>query len=126
MHEKNAMLRQSVRELIAKFYAKFPNPDREERALRAMRFLLSGDEALPGEAGGWAGGIVYVMGAWRAPGAGMDGGVLMAEMTGIFGVCAKTIRERAKIAKRELDVLPHYTEAEIANILKSGGESSQE
>lgn len=117
MHEKNAVLREEARELIARFYERFPNPNLEERAGRAVRFLLSDDMARDGKAGGWAGGIVYALGAWRTPKAGMPD-ALMSEMTQLFGVSRTTIHERAKIALRELDVLPKYTLEEIAEILR--------
>lgn len=76
----------------------YPNENLRKRTSEVLTLLLSSDTIMSGAAGGWAGGIVCVVGSGRC-------GVLgetNADLEGIFGVTMGTIRKRACQISREL------------------------
>ena len=52
-------LEQEFREHLQPFISRNGDPRFEEKALKALRFLMASGEELTGELAGWAGGLVY-------------------------------------------------------------------
>ena len=92
----NKSMEQGCRELLAAFFAKYPNTRLQVETDRAMKRLLACKIPMPGKPGGWTGGIVYAV---SSIGVGVPG-VLNSELEEAFSVSMGTIYKRAaKIRK---------------------------
>jgi len=91
--------------LHGEFFLKFPNLAFYELVSQAFAMLLERQQNFPGEAGAWAGGTVYAVGAGRY---GVPD-VLNAELENTFNVKMPVIRKRAAQIKQLLgDDAPLY------------------
>lgn len=97
--------RREAQEYLDRFYGRFPNPDLQKRANKALRYLASEDEPPTGEARAWAGGIVYALGAFDTPATGIPG-VINAELKETFATDPGWIIDRAAAVRRRLAVFP--------------------
>ena len=79
------------RQLLARFFRKFPNRRVQIAADRILKQLLTLQVPMAGKPGGWAGGIVYAV---SSIGVGVPG-VLNSELESVFQVSMATIYKRA-------------------------------
>ena len=83
-----------VRSNWNRFFAAYPNPTLNTRAVKALRFLAIGEKALTGKPEGWAAGVIYAVANLDRRACGVPG-LLNSELTEFFGVTMETIRRRA-------------------------------
>jgi hypothetical protein len=103
MNTNDRQLEGACARLYIEFFENFPNDDLRDRASRAMAMLLKRQADFPGDAGGWAGGIVYAIGS---SGCGVPG-VMNADLEKAFGTKMTMIRKRAAQVRELLgDELP--------------------
>ena len=80
------------------FFEKYPNDDLRDLVSQALALLLRKQTDFPGEAGAWAGGVVYAVGSC---GCGVPD-VVNADLEKAFGTNMGTIRKRAAQVKQVL------------------------
>ena len=82
------------KDFLNRFFDSYRDDTLQKQALKALRFLMAGDEPLLGKPAGWAAGIVYALAnRYRQP-CGVPG-LLNKDLEKFFGVTMGTIRERA-------------------------------
>ena len=108
--------------LYIEFFEVFPNDELRDLVSQALALLLKRRADFPGDAGGWAGGIVYAV---ASSGCGVPG-VMNADLEKAFGSKLATIRKRAEQVKevlgedaplsiRGIDAPPEFTLRDEAN-----------
>lgn len=103
MQAKDRPLEGACARLYIEFFENFPNDDLRDRVSRALAMLLKRQSDLPGDPGGWAGGIVYAVGS---SGCGVPD-VMNADLEKAFGAKMAAIRKRAAQVRELLgDDLP--------------------
>jgi hypothetical protein len=94
---------ETCRTLHASFFGQYHNDELQKIAGRALCMLLKRQSDLPGDAGSWAGGIVYAV---STIGCGVPG-VMNADLEKAFNTKMAAIRKRAAQVRRLLgDDLP--------------------
>ena len=81
------------REMLHEFLARFPNEQFCSAALESLRNLLAQRDYYPGDPGGWAGGLVYMIASHdpRVPHPLFHN----SDLEAVFRVSMGTIRKRA-------------------------------
>jgi hypothetical protein len=89
---------QVCQQLLTAFFEKYPNPHLRTRADRTLKKLLANKFPMPGNPGGWAGGIVYAI---SSIGVGVPG-VLNSELEEAFSTSMGTVYKRAATIRKLL------------------------
>lgn len=98
MEAEDRQFKQACAGLHIEFFQKFPNDELRGLVSQALTLLLERQTDFPGDAAGWAGGIVYAVGSG---GCGVPN-VLNADLEKALGTTMATIRKRAAHIKRLL------------------------
>ena len=94
---------ESCKRLYVSFFSQYPNSELQKIADQALLAILKQNSDLPGDAGSWAGGIVYAV---SSIGCGVPG-VMNAELEKAFDTKIAAIRKRAAQVRELLgDNLP--------------------
>ena len=98
MQAQERQLEGACASLYIGFFEKFPNDNLRDLVSHALALLLKRQADLPGDPGGWAGGIVYAV---ASGGCGVPG-VMNADFEEAFGTKMATIRKRAEQVRQVL------------------------
>ena len=82
------------KDFLNSFFDSYCNDTLRKRALKALRFLVAGDEPLSGKSGGGVAGIVYALANRDRLASGVPG-LLSKDLDEFFGGSMGTVRERA-------------------------------
>ena len=99
MNAHDQLFEKTCAELCASFFTKYPNDELRNLADQALAALRKLEMEFPGQAAGWAAGIVYAVGC---SGCGVPD-VLNADFEKAFGTTMSTIRRRAAQVRRTLE-----------------------
>ena len=89
---------QGCQKLLVAFFKKYPNKRLQIEANRILKRFLALKIPMPGQPGGWAGGIVYAI---SSIGVGVPG-VLNGELEKAFNISMGTIYKRAAMIRKLL------------------------
>jgi len=103
MTETNQDIQKLCREHLDRFFASYRDTVMQKSAMKALRFLVAGDEPMGGKPEGWAVGIIYALANRDRRACGVPG-MLNAEVEQFFGVTMNTIRRRAAQVQRALEI----------------------
>jgi len=98
MTETDDPIRRDLQQRLNGFFAAYPNKELQGLVNKALAMLLERRTDFPGDATGWAGGIVYAVGSsdYDVP------KVMNADLEKVLGTTMATIRKRAAHIKRLL------------------------
>ena len=94
---------QTCHRCIERFCDRYGDRTMQKRAVKALRFLVVGGQALRGKPEGWAAGIIYALATRGHRACGVPG-VLNADLGRLFGVSMGTIRKRAAQVNQTLEI----------------------
>ena len=103
MGTMNTDFQKLCREHIERFFSSYRDAAMQKSAMKALRFLVAGDEPMGGKPEGWAAGIIYAMANRDRRACGVPG-MLNAEVEQFFGVTMNTIRRRAAQVERTMEI----------------------
>ena len=95
--------RKACRDHLDRFFASYGDAKMQKAAMKALRFLVAGDEPMRGKPEGWAAGIIYALANRDRRACGVPD-MLNAEVEEFFGVTMSTIRRRAAEVDRALEI----------------------
>jgi hypothetical protein len=100
----------TCRQLYANFFDRYPNDKLQGLANQALAALLMQKIAFPGQAAGWAAGIIYT----AAGGVCGNCGALNADFERAFGTTMSTVRKRAAQVEHLLEAAGAHPAGHIA------------
>jgi hypothetical protein len=93
----------ACRDVLDRFFAKYPNLPLQKSTMTALRFLVASGEPLLGKPEGWTAGLVYALANHGRIPVGLPG-LLNSEVEAYFGVSMSTIRKRAAQIEKNLTI----------------------
>lgn len=90
-------------EHLDRFFASYRDMAMQKSAMKALRFLVAGDEPMGGKPEGWAAGIIYALANRGRRACGVPG-MLNADFERFFGITMNTVRRRAAQVERAMDI----------------------
>jgi hypothetical protein len=103
------------REHLDRFFATYPNPVLEERAMKALDFLAKVKKPLAGKPEGWAAGMIYAVANLDRQACGVPG-LLNSEFIEFFNVSMETVRKRAANVMNQISSLWFPTHSVLTTI----------
>jgi len=103
MSTMNTDFQKLCREHLDRFFASYRDMAMQKSAMKALRFLVTGDEPMGGKPEGWAAEMIYALSNRDRRACGVPG-MLNAEVEQFFGVTMNTVRRRAAQVERAMEI----------------------